>query len=59
MLVEQVQKDYEEFWRKNPEQKNPSDINTVEKFNFAMKIGWRRLRAMQQARKQGKEFTKR
>lgn len=55
----QVRKDYEEFWRRHPAQKNPSDINTEEKFNFAMEIGWKRLRAMQQARKSGEDFTRR
>lgn len=57
--VEQAKKDYEAFWEKHPEQKNPSDVNTQQKFNFSMSIGWARLRNMQAARKAGYDFTKR
>jgi len=59
MNKSQAQKDYERFWNKHPDQKNPSDINTIEKFNFAVSIGWTRLREMQRARKQGAPYTKR
>lgn len=55
--MDQVKKDYQDFFRKHPNQKNPSDINTEEKFNFAIKIGWKRLRAMQNARKARYNFT--
>ena len=54
---EVVRKDYEDFWSQYPDQKNPADVNTKEKFDFAMSIGWRRFSAMQRA--SGRSFTRR
>lgn len=38
-------------------QPNPSDINTVEKFNYANEIGFESLALMQKARKESHDFT--
>ena len=54
----QSQKDYEEFFRRNPEQKNPTDLNTPEKWAFATYIGYERYTAMQSARKAARSYTK-
>jgi len=51
--------DYRSFFTKYPHQGNPTDLNTVEKWNFATYIGFERYRAMQTARKHGKAYTKR
>ena len=59
LCQEQAKKDYEEFFRLNPDQQNPTDINTKEKFEFMIGIGWQRLWEMRKARKVGKPFTKR
>ena len=42
---------YGKWFRENPKVKNPSDVNSSDKFNFAMDIGWPRLALMQKARK--------
>lgn len=55
----QVVADFREFFHRYPDQENPTDLNTVQKWNFATEIGFDRLRAMQAARKQGEDFTKR
>ena len=55
---EQAISDYDGFWTENPDVPNPTDINTFRKFEFAMRIGWRRLRNMQKARKRGASFTR-
>lgn len=47
------------FFKKHPRQKNPTDINTEEKFKYATNVGWENFRLMQQARKAGYSFTKR
>ena len=49
---------YDEFWRKNPTQNNPSDINTPEKALFLLLKGVERIALMQRARKQRYPFTK-
>jgi len=49
---------YEEFWERYPTQKNPSDINTLEKACFLMSKGFERIALMQRARKQGYDFTR-
>lgn len=38
-------------------QPNPSDINTLEKFNYANEIGFDALALMQKARKESHDFT--
>tara|TARA_R110002020_G_scaffold376130_1_gene587257 strand:+ start:3401 stop:3661 length:261 start_codon:yes stop_codon:yes gene_type:complete len=48
-----------DYWFSNyPGIKNPSDINTSDKFEFANEIGWVKLSLMQAARKAGYEFTR-
>ena len=54
----QAQLDYEKFFKEFPNQRNPTDLNTPEKFKFAKKIGFQRYRAMQQARKQGEPWSR-
>lgn len=49
---------YEEFWKTNPKQANPSDINTPEKANFLILKGFERISLMQRARKQAYDFTR-
>ncbi len=49
---------YKEFWKINPNMKNPSDINKPEKADFLTKKGFENIRLMQKARKQGYKFTK-
>ena len=49
----QAQKDYETFFRLHG-QKNPSDLNTDEKWEYANRIGKQRYAAMLAARKQRK-----
>jgi hypothetical protein len=49
---------YDEFWSLNPDQKNPSDINTVEKATFLMLKGFESISLMQKARKQAYDFTR-
>lgn len=55
---QQARQDYLLFWERHPTQRNPSDINTKEKFDFAMEIGWRRLQVMQHFRKRAAAWTK-
>lgn len=50
--------DYHEFFRRYPGARNPTDLNTKEKFLYACEIGWERHRAMERARKFGHPFTK-
>ena len=52
-----VKEDYKEFWRRYPDQKNPTDINTREKHDYSNEIGWERFNNMQKARKLGRSFT--
>jgi len=54
---QQAEADYDEFFKRFPSQKNPGDINTVDKFNFAVEIGWDRLRILQACRKKALPFT--
>jgi hypothetical protein len=49
---------YDEFWHLNPQQLNPSDINTPEKATFLIMKGFERIRLMQRARKEAYDFTK-
>ena len=58
MMMGRTELDYRDFSVKYPGIKNPSDINKKEKFDFAMQIGWLRLRNMQAARKRGALYTK-
>ena len=46
------------WFAEHPGVENPSDLNTQEKFDFAMNIGFINHRQMQTARKQGHEWTK-
>ena len=52
-----AEKLYDDFFRRYPDLKNPTDLNTREKFEFAVKVGWENYCLMQRARKQGKEFA--
>ncbi len=54
----QAEEDYANFFNMHPSQKNPGDINTKETFEFAVEIGWERLRVMQACRKNGEAFTR-
>jgi len=49
---------YEEFHKKYPDIKNPTDINSEEKYNFFMNKSYEELSLMQRARKQAYSFTK-
>ncbi len=49
---------YKEFWKINPNMKNPSDINKQEKADFLKEKGFESIRLMQKARKQKYSFTK-
>ncbi len=42
---------YKIWFSRNPDIKNPSDINREEKFDFAVDIGWYGVELMQRARK--------
>ncbi len=46
---------YELFFRENPSTRNPTDINSREKFDFFVRNGWDLLSSMQEARKQNTE----
>lgn len=50
---------FNEFWRRYPNQRNPTDINTPEKATFLKSKGFDRIRLMQRARKQAYDFTTR
>jgi len=39
------------WFEENPGAKNPTDINTLQKYEFAKRVGWDNLRKMNQARK--------
>ena len=49
---------YTLFFTSVPDQSNPTDLNTIEKWNFFQAQGFEVYKAMQTARKQGKEYTK-
>ena len=55
MLEQQEQRKakrlFEAFFQENPGAKNPTDINTKAKFDYAVRIGWESLHLMQKARK--------
>ena len=38
--------------------RNPTDVNTLAKFNFAMSVGWEVFSDMQTCRKRGLDFTR-
>ncbi len=42
---------HEEWFKQYPKQKNPSDMNTEEKYHFAIRVGWVKYKMMQTARK--------
>ena len=42
---------YRRWFALNPKTKNPTDVNTEAKYEFAKAIGWRRFKLMQSARK--------
>ena len=48
---------YGEWFRRNPNLANPSDVNHKEKYDYMCEIGWENLRVMQNARKRGLAFT--
>ena len=50
---------YRRFFNLYPDQKNPTDINTVEKAVFLVIVGFENIQLMQAARKEGHPFTKR
>lgn len=50
--TEALAKDGYQRWFARCSEKNPSDINSKEKYDFAAEIGWEQLQAMQRARKQ-------
>ncbi len=58
----QTQLDYGVFFKENPNQKNPTDANTQEKWEYMCSIGFERYSCMLAARKAPKwyklEFTK-
>lgn len=49
---------YRNFFARNPFQTNPTDINTREKFDFAVEQNWFGFADMQAARKRGEPWTK-
>ena len=49
---------FADWFRENPGTKNPPDLTKREKFNYAMRIGFDKHRAMVNARKQGLAWTK-
>jgi hypothetical protein len=54
----QAELDFAEFFRRHPNSKNPSDLNTEVKFGYAACIGFQRHRTMEACRKQGVGFAK-
>ena len=56
--VRQAEADYSQFFATYPDQKNPTDINTPQKWAFAQSIGMSRFSSMQACRKQSLAFTK-
>lgn len=47
----QAQQLYCRWFAKFPKMKNPTDINSRTKYDFAMQIGWEKMRLMMTARK--------
>ncbi len=56
--VKEAKSLYKEFWKINPNMKNPSDINNQAKADFLAKKGFESICLMQKARKQKYSFTK-
>ncbi len=52
----QAQLDYKTFFAKHPDQRNPTDTNTQEKWDFMTSIGFERYCHMLAARKAKKEY---
>lgn len=46
------------WFKQHPDQANPSDLNTEEKYNYALSVGYEEFKLMEIARKQGLPFTK-
>lgn len=49
---------FKEWFRLHPDQKNPTDLNTQEKWDWMMNKGFPAFRVMQQARKRGEEWSR-
>jgi hypothetical protein len=53
-----AEKLFNEFWKKYPHIKNPTDINMTEKAEFLVLKGFESIRLMQRARKQKKPYSR-
>lgn len=57
-MCEQAKTLFQRWFKKHPTERNPSDLNTQEKFDYAMGMGFEKHRTMEYLRKQGAACTK-